>query len=112
MAGREAPWTEVGVGTAVARPGPIARGGIPVGNTMDGERTQIPVTVVCGCDLPITVHSGGDHSYPCPTLFAPETPACLEPAAAMGPDRPLITKAFLGSDLTAPLVNHAREGSL
>ena len=198
MMSQGATWGEIQVGTAVARPGEVGRGGIPVGNTMAGTPAQIPVIVVCGaepgpvlwlngathgdepegpwsilmtleelqpqamrgavvavpavnvnafaagtrgdpldtfaydlnrvypgspsgratervahahisamlscCDLAITVHSGGDHSYLCPTIFAPETPACLELAAAMGPDWPLIMKAFLGSDLTAPLV--------
>lgn len=199
MATERGTWTEIKVGTATAHPGQVARGAIPLGNTMAGTRAQIPVTVICGaepgpvlrlngathgdeaegpwsilmtleqlspqemkgavvavpvvnvnaftagtrgdpldtfaydlnrvypgspngratervahahieamlacCDLTITVHSGGDHSYLSPTIFAPESPECLELAAAMGPDWPLIMKAFLGSDLTAPLVN-------
>jgi len=194
-------WGELRVGTAVARPGQVARGGIPVGNDMYGNELQIPVTVICGvepgpilwlngathgdepegpwsilmtleklspqemkgavvavpavnvnafaagsrgdpldpftydlnriypgrpdgratervahahlsamiscCDLAITAHSGGDHSYLCEVIFAPETPECLELAAAMGPDWPLIWKTFLGTDLMAPL---ARQG--
>jgi predicted deacylase len=63
--------------------------------------------MMSSCDLEIAVHSGGDHSYLCEIIFAPETPACLELAAAMGPDWPLVWKAFLRSDLMAPL---AKEG--
>jgi len=201
MAGDKKDWGELRVGTAVAEPGQVARGGIPFGNDMYGNKLQIPVTVVCGveagpilwlngathgdeaegplsilmtleklspqemkgavvavpavnvnafaagtrgdpldtlaydlnriypgrpdgratdrvayahfeammscCDLEIAVHSGGDHSYLCEIIFAPETPECLELAAAMGPDWPLIWKSFLASDLMAPL---AREG--
>jgi predicted deacylase len=197
----EKDWGELKVGTAIARPGQVARGGIPVGNDMFGNELLIPVVVVRGaepgpvlwlngathgdeaegplsilltleklsplelkgavvavpavnvnafaagtrgdpldtlaydlnriypgrpngratervayahyvammscCDLEIAVHSGGDHSYLCEIIFAPETPECLELAAAMGPDWPLVWKAFLTSDLMAPL---AKEG--
>lgn len=60
------------------------------------------------CDLEIAVHSGGNHSYLCEIIFTPEVPECLELAAAMGPDWPLIWKSFLGSDLMGPLAKQGK----
>jgi predicted deacylase len=54
-------------------------------------RAHFEAMMAC-TDLQISVHSGGNHSYLCPIIFAPETPECLELAAAMGPDWPLVWK--------------------
>jgi len=42
------------------------------------------------CDLQINFHAGGNEMYIAEMLFVPDTPACLEMAAAMGPACSLI----------------------
>jgi len=49
------------------------------------------------CDLLITVHSGGGHSFFAPTVSCPDTPASVELAAAMGPDFQAMMKMAVGT---------------
>lgn len=62
MAPNKKDWQELKVGTAVAKPGQVARGGIPVGNDMYGNELSLPVTVVCGTEPgPVMWLNGATH---------------------------------------------------
>ncbi len=48
------------------------------------------------CDLQISIHSGGEHSYLAHMIFASDNPASMELAAAMGPGWPLVFRSGTG----------------
>ncbi|MBM4456377.1 MAG: succinylglutamate desuccinylase [Chloroflexi bacterium] len=67
--------------------------------------------MMASADYQIAIHSGGDHSYLSQMIFAPEMPQCLELAAAMGPDFPLVFTSLLkAGDPTSELVKKGGGG--
>lgn len=63
------------------------------------------------CDLHIAIHSGGDHSFLDTTIFAAETPECLELAGAMGPDWDLINTSGVGRGSPSSILAEAGHGA-
>jgi predicted deacylase len=64
------------------------------------------------CDLHISIHSGGDHSYLDTTIFAAETPQCLELAGAMGPDWDLVNTSGVGRGSPSSILAQERRGAI
>jgi len=63
-------------------------------------------------DLHIAIHSGGDHSFLDTTIFAAETPACLELAGAMGPDWDLVNTSGVGRGSPSSVLAEAGKGAI
>jgi predicted deacylase len=64
------------------------------------------------CDLHIAIHSGGDHSFLDTTIFAAETPQCLELAGAMGPDWDLVNTSGTGRGSPASMLAQEGHGAI
>jgi predicted deacylase len=64
------------------------------------------------CDLHIAIHSGGDHSFLDTTIFAAETPECLELAGAMGPDWDLINTSGVGRGSPSSILAEEGRGAI
>ena len=64
------------------------------------------------CDLHLAIHSGGDHSYLDTTIFAAETPECLELAAAMGPDWDLVNSSGIGPGSPSSILAQEGRGAI
>ena len=64
------------------------------------------------CDLHIAVHSGGDHSFLDTTIFAAETPECLELAGAMGPDWDLVNTSGVGRGSPSSIMAEEGHGAI
>jgi len=64
------------------------------------------------CDLHLAIHSGGDHSYLDTTIFAAETPKCLELAGAMGPDWDLVNTSGVGRGSPASILAEEGHGAI
>jgi uncharacterized protein len=64
------------------------------------------------CDLHIAIHSGGDHSYLDTTIFAAETPQCLELAGAMGPDWDLVNTSGVGRGSPSSILAQEGHGAI
>lgn len=56
------------------------------------------------CDLQLSIHSGGEHSYLAHMIFAADNPESLELAAAMGPKWDLVFKSGVGGNNPASKV--------
>jgi len=56
------------------------------------------IAMKSSCDLQISVHSGGEHSYLAHMIFAADTPQSLELAAAMGKSWDLVFRSGVGGN--------------
>ncbi len=64
------------------------------------------------CDLQISVHSGGEHSYLAHMIFASDNPPSLELAAALGPQWTLVFRSGTGGGNPSSMIGGLGKGGI